>query len=88
MADDNDGEAGLCICRSMRTWVSGKLFGSGILPNPVFKNVARTAGEEKSAYFSVGVVKTPAAFGVAPFVLRGLEKGLLKPRAHLVSSYT
>ena len=31
------------------------------------------------ADFSVGVVKAPAAFGVAPFVLRGLEKVLLKP---------
>ena len=43
-----------------------------------------TAGEEKSAYFSVGVVKTPAAFGVAPFVLRGLEKILFKPERMLL----
>ena len=34
--------------------------------------------------FSVGVVKAPAAFGVAPFVLRGLEKVLLKPERILL----
>ena len=51
---------------------------------PACKSCLLTAGEEKLSNFSVGVVKTPAAFGVAPFVLRGLENVLLKPERMLL----
>ena len=50
---------------------------------PACKILRLTAGEEKSANFSVGVLKIPVAFGVAPFVLHGLEKILLKPELML-----
>ena len=82
---DEAGEAGLNSCPLSRTWVECETCTPGVPLKPDVNVLALTAGEEKLARFSCGVCKTPAAvFGVAPFVLLGLEKILLKPERILL----